>query len=519
MVKEEDRLLENLRLLANSKGVAEALLFGDPQELRSLAFGIAVNNQIEAVEFLDVKGNPILSMRHKAGSIVEDYDFSTGGDGNTFRSWDFVSKVLQNQEDSLGDKYSAYALADWGKYFYVSGPIYDEKGNFAGVILVGSQLQTMVNTLREKTLGQITFYQFDGQPIVTSFPSTPEAIGEATASAVLATQSLPKSQTRDLQNEQRDISILSLDYTEVLGAWEIRGDMDIGIIGSALQRNFFVNPSTLTSVQLGLLISLALFLVIMIGVSLADLITRPLLGLVKASEAVAQGDLEINVDLETNDEIRTLAESFNQMIANLNQSRNDILEAYDSALLGWSKALELRDKETEGHTQRVTELSLALARELGVSKEEQDNIRRGAILHDIGKMGVPDVILHKPGALNDEEWIIMRKHPLYAYEMLKELRFLKSALDIPRYHHEHWNGKGYPYALKGEEIPLAARIFSVVDIWDALTSERPYKRKFTNTESMAILDEEAGVKLDPKIVQTFKKFMERSLKPPGGQSV
>ena len=517
MVKEEDRLLENLRLLANTQGLAAVLETRSPDELRTLAFGIAVNNQLEAVEFLDVDGNPALSMRHIAGSVVEDYDFSTGGDGNVYRSWDFVSSVLKNQEDLLGDKYSGYVEADWGRYFYVAGPVYDDKGQFAGTILVGTQLQTLVNTLRTKTLGQITFYRFNGQPIVTSFPSLPEVIPGDDATTVISDQNLSRSKTRDAFEDQREISVLSLDYTEVLAPWEIRGDVDIGILGAALQRNFFVNPSTLTSVQLGMLVSLALFLIIMIGVSLADLITRPLLGLVKASEAVAHGDLKVNVDLETNDEIRTLAESFNQMIANLNQSRNDLLEAYDSALLGWSKALELRDKETEGHTQRVTELSLALARELGVSEEEQVHIRRGAILHDIGKMGVPDSILHKPGKLDDEEWVIMRKHPAYAYDMLKDLRFLDSALDIPRYHHENWNGKGYPYGLKGEEIPLSARIFAVVDIWDALTSERPYKKKFSAAKSMAILDEEAGVKLDPRIVQIFKKFMERFLVPPRGE--
>jgi putative nucleotidyltransferase with HDIG domain len=511
MVKEEDRLLENLRLLANTQGLAAALESRNPDELRTLAFGIAVNNQLEAVEFLDVDGNPALSMRHVTGSVVEDYNFSTGGDGNIYRLWDFVQKVLENREDPLGDKYSGYVEANWGRYFYVAGPVYGDSGQFAGTILVGTDLQTLVNSLRAKTLGQITFYRFDGQPIVTSFPSTPALIPGDAAATVISDQNLSRFE------DQRDISILSLDYTEVLAPWEIRGDIDIGILGAALQRNFFVNPSTLTSVQLGMLVSLALFLIIMIGVSLADLITRPLLGLVKASEAVAQGNLGVNVDLETNDEIRSLAESFNQMIANLNQSRNDLLEAYDNALLGWSKALELRDKETEGHTQRVTELSLALARELGVSEEEQVHIRRGAILHDIGKMGVPDAILHKPGKLSDEEWVVMRKHPAYAYDMLKDLRFLDSALDIPRYHHENWNGTGYPYGLKGEEIPLSARIFAVVDIWDALTSERPYKRKFTATESMAILDEESGVKLDPRIVQTFKKFMERFLVPPRGE--
>lgn len=513
MVKEEDRLLESLRLLSYTEGMDTAIVQRDPEKLRDLSFGITVNNQVEAVEILDANGDPVLSMRHNSESVVEDYSYSTGGDGNTYRSWDFVSKVLLNKEDALGDKYSGYVSADWGDYFYISGPVYDDSGRFTGVILVGAQLQTLVNDLRAKTLGQITIYQFDGQPIVTSFPFLPEGLSSSSAAAVISDQNLPRSQARNIQQEQRDITVVSLDYTEVLVPWEVRGDEDIGIMGAALQRRFFISPKTITSVRLGLLISLALFLIILIGVNLANLITRPLLGLVKVSQTVAGGNLDINVELETNDEIRILAQSFNEMIANLHQSRNDLLQAYDAAILGWSKALELRDKETEGHTHRVTELSVNLARELGIDGEGINNIRRGAILHDIGKMGVPDAILHKPGALDENEWEIMRKHPAYAYEMLKDLRFLETALDIPRYHHENWNGKGYPYGLKGEEIPLAARIFAVVDVWDALTSERPYKKKLSGTQSMAIIEREAGEKLDPEMVQVFKKFMQKFLHP------
>jgi putative nucleotidyltransferase with HDIG domain len=514
MVKEEDRLLESLRLLANTDGIAAVIIKGNPEELRKIIFGVAVNNQIDAVEILDNVGNPVFSMRHISGSVAEDYNFSAGGDGSVYRSWGFVDKVILNQSDPLGDKYSGYVEADWGNYFYVSGPVFDDMGKFTGVILVGTQAQTLVNSLRAKTLAQITLYDFDGKPRVTTFAFMPDALNKDTAVSVIVKQNLPESQVRVVK-EQREVSVVDLDYTEVLAPWEVRGDADIGLLGAALQKNFFVNPSNLTSVQLGLLVALALFLVIMIGVNLADLITRPLLGLVKASQAVAEGDLDVKVDLETNDEISILARSFSQMITNLNQSRNDLLQAYDSALMGWSKALELRDKETEGHTQRVSELALALARELGIENEDLVNIRRGSILHDIGKMGVPDSILHKEGPLDESEWEIMRKHPVYAYQMLKDIRFLEPALDIPRYHHEYWNGKGYPYGLKGDEIPLAARVFSVVDVWDALTSERSYKKKFSATKSMAIIEEEAGTKLDPIVVGVFKRFMQKYLTDPG----
>ena len=149
-------------------------------------------------------------------------------------------------------------------------------------------------------------------------------------------------------------------------------------------------------------------------------------------------------------------------------SNRELFQAYDATIEGWSHALDLRDKETEGHTLRVTEMTLELARKFGFTDEQLRYIRWGALLHDIGKMGVPDHILLKPDKLTDEEWASMKKHPVFALEMLSPIAYLKSALDIPYCHHEKWDGTGYPRGLKGEVIPLAARVFAIVDVWDAL---------------------------------------------------
>ncbi len=158
----------------------------------------------------------------------------------------------------------------------------------------------------------------------------------------------------------------------------------------------------------------------------------------------------------------------------IRRAHEDLTLACDTSLAGWSRALELRDRDTDGHSQRVTEMTLKLARFMAIPEEQLVHMRRGALLHDIGKMGIPDSILGKPGPLTEEEWAIMRKHPEYAYEMLSPIAYLRPALDIPHYHHERWDGTGYPCGLRGEEIPLAARIFAVVDVWDALCSDRPY---------------------------------------------
>ncbi len=192
----------------------------------------------------------------------------------------------------------------------------------------------------------------------------------------------------------------------------------------------------------------------------------------------------------------------------LQSSTADIQLAYDATLEGWSHALDLRDKETEGHTLRVTELTLQLARKLGVSAENMIHIKRGSLLHDIGKMGIPDSILLKPGPLTDEEWDVMRMHPIYACEMLEPIKYLEPALDIPRYHHERWDGSGYPYKLKGEQIPFVARIFTVVDVWDALTSNRPYRSAWEKEKVKEYLRQGAGAHFDQHIVDVFLQMIK-----------
>lgn len=179
--------------------------------------------------------------------------------------------------------------------------------------------------------------------------------------------------------------------------------------------------------------------------------------------------------------------------------------AYDATIEGWSRALDLRDKETEGHTQRVAAMTIDLARALRISNAELVHIRRGALLHDIGKMGVPDAILHKPGPLTDEEWVIMRKHPQLAYDMLSPIEFLRPALHIPGSHHEKWDGTGYPRGLSGEQIPLAARIFAIVDVWDALNSDRPYRDAWPQDKTLEHIRSETGTHFDPHIVDVFLK--------------
>jgi PAS domain S-box-containing protein/putative nucleotidyltransferase with HDIG domain len=219
-------------------------------------------------------------------------------------------------------------------------------------------------------------------------------------------------------------------------------------------------------------------------------------------------------DKNTNEltEIQTASRDITERKKNeeaLKLAHTNLQEAYEKTIEGWVRALDLRDRETEGHTQRVTELTLRVAAKLGFTDEEMVHIKRGALLHDMGKMAIPDEILQKPGPLDEGEWTKMRQHPVYAFEMLSNISYLHPALEIPFFHHERWDGSGYPRGLKGEEIPLAARMFAIVDVWDALSSDRPYRKKLPRKEVIAYLREKSGTLFEPRLVDIFLEMIEK----------
>ncbi len=203
----------------------------------------------------------------------------------------------------------------------------------------------------------------------------------------------------------------------------------------------------------------------------------------------------------------SLAVVNSQLFDSVRDANEELRRAYDATLEGWSTTLEMRDAGTGSHTRRAVEMTLDLAMRMGIPHEEIAHVRRGALLHDIGKMVVPDSILNEPGPLTEDEWSIMREHPGKAREMLERIDFLVPALDIPYCHHERWDGGGYPRGLAGEDIPLSARVFAVVDVYEALTSDRPYRAAWTHDAAVEHIRAEAGAQFDPSVVDHFLRLI------------
>jgi putative nucleotidyltransferase with HDIG domain len=502
MVAEENHLLTAMRQLAFSEGIPTAIQESNESKLRDLAFGTTVNNQLEAVEFLDLSGNLILSMYHKKGGLIEEYDFLTG-DQSPLIDHDFVNKVVTKTTDGLGDKYSDLVETRKGLYFLVAGPVIDSQNKLIGVVVVGTSLDTLARQLREETLAQITFYDPQGNVLSSTF-STPSPLTPEFTKSLFEQQdtiSFERETTRSVEQSY-------LGYRELLGVWEGRGDVDLGVLGVSLGESFIISTTTTTRFQIIVLGATTLLLVLFFGISVSLLLTKPIMALVNAAKKVASGDYRVKVEPTSRDEIALLSRTFNEMIESINDSRLMILNSYDNTLEGWSNALELRDHETSGHSQRVTNLMKSMMDALGIDGETRVNYQRGVLLHDIGKMGIPDSILNKPGPLDVEERQIMQQHPIYAIEMLKNIEFLKPSLSIPYSHHERWDGTGYPLGLKGEEIPLEARIFAIVDVWDAITSDRPYRNSMSKEEAIQTIRNGNGTQFDPKLVDVFLKIVD-----------
>lgn len=495
MVHEEERLIETLRLLMYTDGVPAAIRRRDRDKILELVYPATFNAGEDAVIVLDRFGVVTASMIRIPGTSQYELTHISA----RLSTQPFVARLVRQEVDEQGDKYSGVSDVDEDAYFFVSGPVNNEDGELAGIILVGRSLKEMVEQMNEDTLARVTIYDTTLHPVTSSFPTFP-------APPNIDPQVILQGKTG--QTWVRDVTVSRIGYKEALSAWEIRGGEDAGILGTALAKNFLVETSNLTRLNVSIQILAAITAALLLGVILSGIITRPLLKLKNAASEISRGNLDVSVDTGGNDEVAALATSFNEMIRNLKRSEKSLIQAYDKTIEGWVKALELRDRETLGHTLRAAHMTMELAKRMKVDEKVMPHIWRGVLLHDIGKMGIPDSILLKEGPLDQWERKIMERHPAMAREMLNQIEFLRPCIDIPTCHHEKWDGTGYPNGLAGEEIPLAARLFAIVDVWDALTSVRPYRHPWSAEETLAHIQAESGKHFDPKIVEAFVEMIQ-----------
>ncbi|MGZ6347776.1 MAG: cache domain-containing protein [Anaerolineales bacterium] len=312
MVQEETRRLQTLRVIANTQGVADALKNQDAESLRQLLLPHFVNSNEEAFEVLDTNGVSVLSLRRASGVTNGEYTDTRGE--NIYPQWDFVKYVLDRRQDNGQDKNAGLVRASWGDYFYVDGPVLAQDGTMVGVVMVGRSLNTLVREMHQDILGEITLYSMDGNPAATTMATGLEGI-----SALPAQQAANLFVQQDQTSLFRDLTVASNEYREILGPWEARGGADLGVLGTSMPRAFLTTTNKVTSTQVFLLVAVGLLLVVTVGITLANQITRPLLKVVKASSEVARGNLEVKVDTRGDDEVAVLAHSFNAMVIGLQE--------------------------------------------------------------------------------------------------------------------------------------------------------------------------------------------------------
>jgi putative nucleotidyltransferase with HDIG domain len=485
----EAERLSQLRAAANTVGVPEAVSGGDRQTLERLLTPIAGNAQpaVLTLRVLDRLGGPLLSVRSSdAGDdpIPADY-----------RDEAAVLSALVGRTDAWGDKY-VFLRPEAGRLMvYWAGPV-RAGGQVVGAILLGEPVIAITEGIRASRASELAVYDTAGRVVSSSLSGLPD-LGSDVKQRITADR--PVRVTQDLSGHP---------YWLLVSDWTMRG-RPAGYLAVGLNAEGLRAELAHIRLLLALLLAAAALLALLLGVALARYVTRPLEQLVVSMHVVSAGDLSHRAPTGQPDEIGYLATTFNQMVGSLQRQRGEREETYFASLEALARAIDARDTYTYEHSARVAAIGLEIAAEMHLPADELTALRRGGLLHDIGKLGVEDHILRKSGPLNDQEWEAIKRHPVIGYDMLKDVPFLAPSLAGIRHHHERWDGDGYPDRLKGEAIPLAVRILSVADAFDAITSDRPYRTSFSLQFALQAIVSGAGTQFDPVVVKAFQSRADR----------
>jgi putative nucleotidyltransferase with HDIG domain len=483
--------LATLRAAAATTGVPEATAGHDTGSLQRLLTPVVANAAVPSLllQVLDGQGNEVIVIGPNGPVAAQSSSSSLDAEPA-------VAAVLAGRSDAQGDKYVFLNADPVGPMLDWVGPIRDVTGKVVGAALVGEPLSAIASGIRSSTADQLTFYGSNGSVLLSSLSSTgPLAVA-------IRTRVQPDRPVRFSQSSD------GKSYMNLVSDWTMR-KLRLGYLAVALDTAQLQSGLDQLRLFLLILFAAAALVTLLIGLTLAGAITRPVQRLVGAMSAVAGGDLAQRAPAGPSDEIGYLGQVFNLMTAGLQEKTQALEDTYFAAIEALARAIDARDPYTYGHSARVAAFSLEIADELGYPEERREGLRRAALLHDIGKIGVEDHILRKAGALNYVEAKQMREHPVIGHQMLKDVPFLHASLTGIRHHHERWDGAGYPDTLKGETIPLQVRILSVADVFDALTSDRPYRDAMSIAEATEQITREAGRQFDPAVVTAFMARIDR----------
>ena len=493
VVRRERQHLETVRGVAFTEGVAQAVERGDSAQLLTLVAPLAANNKAELVQVLDVQGGQLLGMRQSNPQSLQ-YGYLPVGDEQA--SWEIVQNVLAAKQDVLGDKFAQIAKSGDGYALYTAGPIYDGD-RLVGAVMVGSLLESFLPAAKGEALADVTVYDFSGAPLATTFAATsdpeeaPLTPGNEALDAFAAPAGLRESKT-----------LFGRGFALLYGELTVRNQV-VGVYSVALPTSFILSAGGSTRWQMGLLFAFGMMVVLASGWGLARSLTKPLLRLVGTARAVTAGDLTARSGVRTGDEVGVLADSFDQMTERLQRQHLATIRALTAAI-------DARDPYTAGHSARVGQLAVDIGASLGLAEAELQHLEIGGYLHDIGKIGVRDNVLLKPGSLTPEERELIERHPRVGLDILAAVELSPEVIAFVGGHHEKLDGSGYPRGEHAEHISIIARIAAVSDIYDAVTTDRPYRNAMTPAEAVDIIKREAALgKLDERVVAAFEKVLPR----------
>jgi len=478
--------LADLRLATDTVGVPEALAANDMDGLTRLLTPIAGNVTTASIQLrvLDVQGREVLRIqgsRDRSGPVAVL-------NPSEFAAEPAVVKVLAGEPDPVaGDRRLFLSGQPSQPVLYWTGAVRTSGQRIVGAVLVG---QTLAEIARG--IDRSAFYDRSGTLLASALASPPIAT-DAVRNAVTA-----QTTVRPTIDESHP----GHAYWALFSTWTMRGSQ-FGYLAVQANADSLLSVVNQVRLILTLVFTAAALLTLLVGTATASRLTRPIEGLVRSMRVVSAGNLQHRASITSKDEIGYLAQAFNEMTASLEEKTAALEETTFASMEALARAIDARDPSTFGHSARVAAVSIEIADEMQLPVKERESLRRAALLHDIGKIGVEDRVLRKPGPLNDAEMDEMREHSRIGHDMLEGLRFLRPSLPGILYHHERWDGAGYPAGLAGTAIPLLVRIITVADVFDALTSDRPYRQGLSFEAATAAIRHDSGMKFDPDVVSAF----------------